>query len=178
METSTPLVMHDGNALADVVSAVAADIGALTLGVADLVDDLQLAGVVVELCLHIGEAVDAGDDLSGILAEAVQNDAQRGLACLVGVADDADGAFGGGKGLMTGQEREALGLPRSAAWRRGCRGQGRPLRSSATEPSNAERLQAFADLWRPRPVLTPSARWPRRRVSPAGVLEADGLDAL
>ena len=69
-------LVHDGNALADVVSAVAADVGALALGVADLADDLQLAGVVVELGLDIGEAVDTGDDLGGVLAKAVQDDAQ------------------------------------------------------------------------------------------------------
>ena len=31
----------------------------------------DLAGSIVELCLHIGEAIDARDDLGGILAQAV-----------------------------------------------------------------------------------------------------------
>ena len=44
------------------------------------------------------------------LPETVEDDAQRLLAGLVGVADDADRAFGGGKGLVAGQEGEALGL--------------------------------------------------------------------
>ena len=174
------LVMHDGNALADVVSTVAADIGALALGVADLVDDLQLAGVVVELRLHIGEAVDAGDDLSGILAEAVQDDAQRGLARLVGVADDADGAFGGGKGLMTGQEREALGL---LAQQHGAEVAvaKADLAVFGDGAVDAEGLQAFADLLG---GLGGGGDTGLQRdgcadgVSPAGVLEADGLDAL
>ena len=77
------LGMHDGNALADVVSAVAANVGALGLAVADLAHDIQLAGEVVELGLNIGEAVDAGDDLSGVLAETVQNDAQGSLRALL-----------------------------------------------------------------------------------------------
>src|SRR5699024_12358386 len=50
----------------DLVGAVAADSGALTLGVGDLADDVQLAGGVVELGLDVGEAVDAGDDLGGV----------------------------------------------------------------------------------------------------------------
>ena len=104
------LVMHDGHALADIVCAEAADVGALALAVADLADDLQLAGIVVELGLDIGEAVDAGDDLGGVFAQAVEDDAQGLLAGLIGVVDDADGAFGGGEGLVAGQEGEALGL--------------------------------------------------------------------
>ncbi len=60
--------------------------------------------------MHIGEAVDAGDDLGGILAEAVQDDPQRLGADLVGGLGDADRAFGGGEGLVAGQEGEALGF--------------------------------------------------------------------
>ena len=92
----------------DVVRAEAADVGALAVGILYLADDLQLAGVIVELGLHVGEAVDAADDLGRILAETVEDDAQRLLAGLVGVADDADGALGGGERLVTGEEREAL----------------------------------------------------------------------
>ena len=104
------LVPHDGNALADVVGAVAVDGGAGTIGVGDGLDDLELAREVVELGLHVGEAVDAGDDLRSVLAEAVQDNAQRGLAGLIRIADDADGAFRSRKGLVTCQECEALGL--------------------------------------------------------------------
>ena len=56
------LAVHDGNALTDIVGTVAANIGALAFGVADLADDLQLAGEIVKLSLHIGEAMDAGTD--------------------------------------------------------------------------------------------------------------------
>ena len=104
------LMVHDGNALADIVAAVAADVCTLALGVADLADDLQLAGIVIELGLDIGEAVDTGDDLSGVLAETVEDDAQRLLAGLVGVLDDTDGALCGGEGLVAGEEGEALGV--------------------------------------------------------------------
>ena len=52
------------------------------LGVGDLTDDLQLAGEVVELSLDIGEAVDPGDDLGGVLAQAVQDDPEGLLASL------------------------------------------------------------------------------------------------
>ncbi len=103
-------MVHDGHALADVIGAVTAHIGTLRLGIADLADDVQLAGVVVKLSLHIGEAIDTADDLRRILAQAVQDDPQRLLAGLVCVAHDADSALGSGKGLVASKESEALGL--------------------------------------------------------------------
>ena len=52
---------------------------------------------------------------------AVQDDAQRGLTSLVGVADDADRAFCGRKRLVAGQEAEfvqiRLKLPAAAVIR-------------------------------------------------------------
>ena len=104
------LVPHDGNALADVVGAVAVNGSAGTIGVGDGLDDLELARVVVELGLHIGEAVDAGDDLGGVLAQAVEDNAQRLLASLVGVQSQADSALSGSEGLVASQEGEALGV--------------------------------------------------------------------
>ena len=77
------LLVHDCNAFADVVSAVAANVGALTIGVGDFLDDGQLACKVVKLSLNIGEAVDSGDDLSGVLAETVEDNAERLLTNLV-----------------------------------------------------------------------------------------------
>ena len=62
------LLVHDSDAFADVVSAVAADIGTLAFGVADLADNVQLACSIVKLGLHIGKAIDAGDNLCRILA--------------------------------------------------------------------------------------------------------------
>ena len=63
------LVTHDSNAFTDIVTAVAVNGSALAGGVGNALNDLQLAGVVVELGLHIGEAVDTGDDLSSVLAQ-------------------------------------------------------------------------------------------------------------
>ena len=104
------LLLHDGNALHDVVGAVALDSCALALGEGDLLDDGQgLSGDVV-LGLHIGEAVDTGDDVSGVLAQAVQDDTQRSLADLVCGAGDADGTLSSGEGLVACQESEAGGV--------------------------------------------------------------------
>ena len=174
------LVVHDGNALADVVSAVAADVGALALGVADLADDLQLAGVVVELGLHIGEAVDAGDDLRSVLAEAVQDNAQRGLAGLIRIADDADGAFRSRKGLVTCQECEALGLLAQQHCAEVAVAEA-DLAVVGNGAVDAEGLKAFADL---AGSLCVGGHAGLQRdggadgVCPAGVLKADGLNAL
>ena len=103
-------MVHDSHTLPDVIRAVAAHVGAFRFGIADLTDNVQLAGEIVKLGLHIGEAVDAAYDLRRVLAKTVQDDPQRFLTCLVCVANDADCTFGSGKGLVTGQEREALAL--------------------------------------------------------------------
>ena len=84
------LVPHDGNALADVVGAVAVDGGAGTIGVGDGLDDLELAGGEVIVGLDVGEAVDTADDLGSVLAQAVQDDAQGLFADLVGGTGNAD----------------------------------------------------------------------------------------
>jgi len=174
------LLVHDGDALAHVVRAVAADAGALALGVADLADDLQLARVIVELGLDVGEAVDAGDDLGGVLAKSVQDDAQRGLARLVGVLDDADGAFGGREGLVAGEEAEALGVFTQQ--------HGAEIAVAETDFAvlcdgtvDAEGLQALADgsggVGSGLDALL-DGDGGADRVRPAGVLKADRLNAL
>ena len=104
------LEAHDGDAFGDVVGAVDTDCRALALGVGSLFDDLDFAGVVVHLGLHIGEAVDAADDVRRILSEPVEDDLEGLFADFVGGLCDADGAFRGGEGLVTREEREALGL--------------------------------------------------------------------
>ena len=71
---------------------------------------LNVGGEVVILGLNIGEAVDAADNHCGVFSKAVQDDAQRVLADLVGVPGDADRALGGGEGLVAGKESEALGF--------------------------------------------------------------------
>ena len=104
------LLLHNGNAFHNVVSAVALNSSALTLGEGDLLDDGQGLGGDIVLGLHIGEAVDTGNDVSCILAQAVQDDAQGGLADLVCGAGDADGTLSSCKGLVACQESEAGGV--------------------------------------------------------------------
>ena len=174
------LVVHDGHALADVVGAVAADSSALAVGVGDLTDDVQLAGAVVELGLDVGEAVDAGDDLGGVLAQAVQDDAQGLGAGLVGVADDADGALGGGEGLVAGQEGEALGLVPQQHGGQVAVAQA-DLAVVGDGAGNAEGLQADADglggLGGGGAALL-DGDGGAHDVGPAGVLKGDGLNLL
>ena len=174
------LVVHDGHALPDIVGAVAADIGPLALGVADLPDDLQFAGVVVELGLNVGEAVDAGDDLGSVLAQAVEDHPQGLLAGLVGVADDADGALSGGKGLVAGQEGEALGLVPQQHGAQVAVAQAH-LTVLGHGAGDAESLEALADslgsVGSGGHILL-QRDGSAHAVRPGSVLKADGLDAL
>ena len=62
---------HDRNALVHVVRAVAAHLRALTRGVGGLFHDRHFARVVVVLGLHIGEPVDARNNIRRVLAQAV-----------------------------------------------------------------------------------------------------------
>ena len=103
------LSLHDGNALQNVVGAVALDSSALAVGVGDGLDDLQLAGGEIIVGLDVGEAVDTADDLGSVLAQAVQDDAQGLLADLVGGTGNADCAFSSSKGFVASQESEAMG---------------------------------------------------------------------
>ena len=172
--------MHDGHALAHIVCAVAAYVGALTLAVTDLAHDVQLAGVVIELGLDIGEAVDAGDDLSSVLAEAVQNDAQRLLAGLVGILDDADRTFCGGEGLVTGEESKALRLV-GEQHRTEVAVAQTDLAVFGNGAVDAEGLKTHADeLGSLGSGLHAGLERDGRAdgVRPAGVFKADGLDAL
>ena len=174
------LGVHDGDAFADVIRAVAANIGALTLGVADLSDNRELTGEVIELGLNIGEAVDAGDDLRGVLAQTVENDAQRLLAGLVGVLHDTDGALCGGEGFVTGEEGEALGLL-AQQHRAEIAVTETDLAVFGNAAVDAEGLQTLADL--PGGFCGGlhaglEGDGSADRVSPAGVFEADGLNAL
>ena len=174
------LVPHDGNALADVVSTVAVDLGARTIGVGDGLHDLKLAREVVELGLDIGEAVDAGDDLGGVLAEAVQDNAQGLLAGLVGVVGDADGALSGGEGLVASEEGEALGVLAQQHGAQVAVAQA-DLAVLGNGAGHAEGLQADADggsgIRRVGGVLLHSDG-AAKGVGPLGVLKRDGLDVL
>ena len=100
----------DSHTLAYVVSTVAVDLGTRTIGVSRAIHDLQLARVVVELRLHIGEAVDTADDHGSVLAQTVEDNAERILAHLVGHLGNLDGTLGSSKRLVTSQKGEALRL--------------------------------------------------------------------
>ena len=104
------LHLHNGYALQYIVAAVALDLGALALAKDDLAHHLYFAGSKVKVSFYIGKAVHPADDIGSVLAQTVQDDPQRFLAGLVGVAGNADGAFRRRKGLMPRQEAEALGL--------------------------------------------------------------------
>ena len=104
------LKVHDGNAFAHIVRTVAADSRALSFGIRLLADDIQLAGRVVELRLHVGESVDARDNQRRVLTKAVENDAQWRLARVVGGARQANRALGGCKRFVTGTKGKAAGL--------------------------------------------------------------------
>ena len=71
---------------------------------------LHVGGEVIILGLHVGEAVDAADDHRRVLAQAVEDDAQRLGAHLVRVQRDLDRAFGGREGLVAREESKALGV--------------------------------------------------------------------
>ncbi len=110
---------HDGDALADIVGAVAFDHRALrVVAVLHFLDDLELCvGVVgvtgarvVELRLHVGKAVDAADNLRRVFAETVQDNAELVLAHLVCVCRNLDGAFCRSKRFVARKECEALCL--------------------------------------------------------------------
>ena len=114
--------------------------------------------------------------MGGVLAEAVEDDPQRGLAGLVGALGDADRALGGGEGFVAGEEAEALRL--LAQQHRGeiavADAHLAVVRDGARD---AERLQAIAQRLGGfrgllHALLERDAR--AQRVGPHGVLEAMG----
>ena len=102
--------VHDGDAFTDVIGAIASDFCAFAVGVGFFADDFDFAGEVVEFGLDVGESVDSADDEGGVFSESVEDDAKWGFADFVGGAGESDGAFGGGKGFVTGEEGEAFGI--------------------------------------------------------------------
>ena len=62
------LLVHDGNTLAHIVRTVAAYFRTFSLGVRNLTHGREFAGIIVKLCLHIGETIDPGNNLCCILA--------------------------------------------------------------------------------------------------------------
>ena len=85
----------DSHTLANVVCTVAVHLCTWTVRVSDAVNDLQLASVVVEFCLYVCETVDTADDHGSVLAETVEDNAQRILANLVCHLSNLDGTLSG-----------------------------------------------------------------------------------
>ena len=180
------LVPHDGHALANVVRAVAANLCALAAGIRGLTHDgqrmvfLHVGGEVIVLGLHIGEAVDAADNHGRILAQAVEDHAQRLGAHLVRVQRDLDRALGRREGLVTSEESEALGVF-IQQHRAEVAVAEADLALIGDRAGDAERLQTLADaLGGFGGGLNTFLHRDRRAqlVSPLHVLEADRLGAL
>ena len=104
------LELHDGDAFENVVSAVAADLCALAVGISYLADDLELAGEEIEFGLNISETVDSGDDVSSVLAETVEDNAELVGTNLVSHLSDLDSTLSSSVRLVTSKECEALCL--------------------------------------------------------------------
>ena len=105
------LVPQDSDALADIVSAIALNLQtSRVVAIRNLLDNVELAGVVVELCLDVCEAIDTADDLCGIFAQTVQDHAQRFFTYFVCHLSNLDGTLSGSERLVASQEGEALCL--------------------------------------------------------------------
>ena len=174
------LVLHDRNALEDVVCAVALNRCALAVGERLLFDNLQLVVEEVVIGLHIGEAVDSGDDVGSVLAQAVQDDAERLFAGAVRCLGNADCAFCGSEGLVACEERKALGLVAEQTGAQVAVAQA-DLAVLRNGTRNTERLQANADgLGSVRSGIAAllQSDCAAQGICPAGVLKRDGLYTL
>ena len=173
------LKSHDGHALGHAIGAVALDSRARTVGEGLLGDHVHLFGGGIELGLHIGEAVDAGDDVSGILAKTVQDHAKGLVTHLVGVEGDLDGTLSSRKGLVAREEAEAIGLLREQHCAEVAVAKTH-LAVLGNRAGNAECLQADADGSsgvRGLGAALLDGDGGTYGVGPAGVLEGDVLDA-
>ena len=101
---------HHCHAFAHVVGTVATDLGTRTIRERNFLDDVELAGEVIEFGFDVGEAVDTGDDVGCILTETVQADLEGFLTDLVGLHCDTDCTFSCCEGFVTCEEAEALGF--------------------------------------------------------------------
>ena len=177
------LLPHDGNAFLYIVSAVAANLctrAGRILGVAGLGENLQLAGEVIKLSLNIGEAVDTGDDLGSILAEAVQDNTKRLRANLVCLISDTDCTLSCSEGLVASQECEALGVLFQEHLAEVAMAKTY-LTAVSNGTGDAEGLKAFADCGSSLVSLAAvllDSDGSAYGVCPLRVLEADRLNAL
>ena len=174
------LFPHDCYALAYIVGTVAANLRTQTVRVGYRLHLLHFARVVIELGAYIREAVDTRDDLCCILAQTVQDNAQRVLTHAVGHFGDLDSALGSCERLVTCKEREAL---RILAQQTCCEVAVADtyLTVVGDRSCDAECLQALADSLcgvgsRRAALLDCDSR--AYDVCPLGILEADRLSLL
>ena len=104
------LLPHDGYALWNRVCAIAVNLCSRAIGISDALCLGYGVGIWIILGLNEGEAVDSGDDLCSVLAEAVQDNTKRLHTNLVCVVCDTDRTLSGCEGLVAGEEAEALCL--------------------------------------------------------------------
>ena len=102
--------LHNRYAFLYVVAAEASNLRLISIGESNLANYGQLAGEVVIFGFHIGKAVDSGNDVSCILAQTIEDDAQRGFSCFIGGSCDTDCTLSSCKGFVTCQEAETVGL--------------------------------------------------------------------
>ena len=174
------LTLHYRNALANVVCAIAANGAALAVGKFHLAHYVQLVVFKIEIRFHIGKAVHPGNDIGGVLAQTVQNNANGGFTSLVGVAGYTDCALRRSEGLVTRKERKAFCFF----------GKEHGSQVAVTEShtalfgdgtGNAERLQALADAAgcvRGGFYFALNADGGAQGVRPHGVFKGDGLNAF
>ena len=103
--------LHYFHAFHNVVCAVNADTGAVGIGtVNDFLNNLQFAGVIIQLGLDVGKSVDAADNLRGVFTETVEDNLERLFADFIRFLCNADSAFRRGEGFVSCQECKALGF--------------------------------------------------------------------
>ena len=69
------LFYHDSNAFVYVVCAVASDFCAFALTESAFFHDFQLSGRIVVVGFYVGKAVDTADNIGGVFAQAVKDNA-------------------------------------------------------------------------------------------------------
>ncbi len=102
--------LHNGNAFGHVIRAVALNLSSGTVGESNGVNRLNRFGVGVELRSYVSEAVYSRNDISRVLAQAVEDNAQGLNPYFVGVFGNLYCAFRRGKAFVSRKEAEAVGF--------------------------------------------------------------------
>ncbi len=143
-------------------------------------DLLNRVGVRIVLGLHMGETVDTGNDLGSVLAETVEDNAERLLANLVRLLGDTDRALSSRERLVTCKECEAVRLlleehlAEVTVSKTDLTGVGNGARDTESLKALTDRCSSVGSL---AAVLLDRDR-SAYGVSPASVLKADRLNLL